>query len=346
MDENQPGYQTILSQLVAATTGRGVFYYLAIFIIFIVLTYSAQTSFVDFPRVCRLLAADHFLPHFFAERGRRLVFSFGIIILAIASAILLIIFKGITTNLIPLFAVGAFSAFLFSQVGMVVHWAKRKKEPHAYLKIFFNGLGAISTFIALVIIIFAKFVEGAWIVVFAAPLLAVLLILINKHYKKIRREIDKPLELQITKLQSPAVIIPIYGWNCVSEKAVRFGLLLSDDVTAVNISSDNDEEEHQQLKKLWAEKVQKPAKNAGLKAPNLTIIYSPYRTIYKPLLDFVNKAKKEKPDRLVAVVIPELIEAHWYENLLHNIRAAGLRTLLFLERDQRTVVITTPWYLR
>ncbi len=345
MDQNLPGYQTLYSQLVAATTGKGLFYYLSIFSIFIVLTYSAQTSFMGFPRVCRLLAEDNFLPHFFAERGRRLVFSLGIIVLAVCSAILLILFKGITTNLIPLFAVGAFSAFVFSQSGMIVHWLHRKNEPGARVKLFFNALGAVSTLIALAIIIMAKFIEGAWIVIIAAPLIAILLMQINRHYKKISRVIDKPLELQISKLQPPVVIIPIRGWDRISEKALRFGLLLSDDVTAIYVSTENEKEENEKLKQVWLEKVQKPAKTAGLTIPNITIIYSPYRRLYQPILDFVNKMKKEKPDRLIAVVIPELVEAHWYEYLLHNIHAAGLRAFLFLERDQRTVVITTPWYI-
>lgn len=132
MDESQPCYQTIFSQLVSAIMGKGVFYYIAISSIFIVLAYSAQTSFADFPRVCRLLAEDNYLPYFFAERGRRLVFSVGIIILAIFSAVILIVFNGITNNLIPLFAVGAFSAFLFSQIGMVVHWLRHENRKLRY----------------------------------------------------------------------------------------------------------------------------------------------------------------------------------------------------------------------
>ncbi len=344
MDESKPGYQTIFSQLVEATTGRGVFYYLSILSIFIVLTYSAQTSFVDFPRVCRLLAEDHFLPHFFAERGRRLVFSLGIIVLACCSAVLLIIFKGITANLIPLFAVGAFSAFLFSQIGMVVHWLRKKHESKAMIKLFFNALGVVSTFIALVIIILAKFMEGAWMVIIAAPLLVYLFTHINRHYSKIRRIVDKPLELKISEFKPLVVIVPIRGWDTLAEKAIRFALLTSEDVTAIFVSTNDEEAE--QLKTLWNEKVEKPAKDAGFTIPQLVIINSPYRRIYQPILDYVNKVKKEKPDRFIAVVIPELVEAHWYEVLLHNIRATGLRTLLFLERDQRTVVIATPWYLR
>ncbi len=191
----------------------------------------------------------------------------------------------------------------------------------------------------------AKFVEGAWIVIIAAPLLAIFFMQIHRHYKKISRVIETPLELQISQLQPPIVIIPIHGWDRIAEKAVRFGLLLSDDVTAIYVSTDNEKAENEKLQKRWVDKVQKPAKKAGLTIPKITIIYSPYRRIYQPILDFVNKIKKEKPDRLIAVVIPELVEAHWYEYLLHNIHAAGLRAFLFLERDQRTVVITTPWYI-
>jgi amino acid transporter len=343
MDEQQPGYQTILSQLVAAVSGQGVFYYVAIASIFIVLTYSAQTSFADFPRVCRLLAEDGFLPPAFANRGRRLVFSLGIIILAIVSGLILIAFGGITEKLIPLFAVGAFSAFLFSQAGMVVHWL-RKPGRGVRIKLVYNALGAVTTGVALVIIIIAKFVEGAWMTVLIVPALVLLLQQINRHYKKITREVEQPVKLQASKLQPAVVIIPINGWNRVAERALRFGLLLSDDITAVHVSSEKGD--NQRLRELWTEKVEKPAKAAKSSVPRLEIIYSPYRQIYQPILDFVNKTKKEKPDRLIAVIIPELVEPHWYEYLLHNQHGVGLKALLYLEGDQRTVVINTPWYLR
>jgi hypothetical protein len=227
---------------------------------------------------------------------------------------------------------------------MVVHWFRKRKDDNtAYIKLFFNALGAVATGITLIIIISAKFLEGAWIIVLIAPLLAILLIKVKHHYDKISRVIEKPLDLQVAKLQAPIVIIPIHGWDCVAEKAMRFGLLLSDDVIALNISTEQDDNE--QLQKTWAKKVEKPAKAAHYAIPHLEIIDSPYRLIYQPILDFVKKIKNENPDRLIAVIIPELIEAHWYEYLLHNIHAAILRALLFLGRDQRTIVITTPWYL-
>jgi amino acid transporter len=343
MDEQQPGYQTVLSQLVAAVAGRGTFYYVSLASIFIVLTYSAQTSFADFPRVCRLLAEDAFLPPAFATRGRRLVFTYGIVVLAVLSGLLLIAFRGVTEKLVPLFAVGAFSAFLFSQAGMVRHWL-RQGGRGVRINLFYNALGAATTSVALVIIVLAKFTEGAWMTVVVAPALVLLLHKIHSHYERIRREVQRPLPLQTSNLKPPAVIIPINCWNRVSEKAVRVGLLASDDVVAVHVSTGQDDPER--LKQLWAEKVEKPARAANVAVPRLEIIESPYRQVYEPILEFVDRTRKAKPDRLLAVVIPELVEPHWYEYLLHNQYGAGLKRLIYQRGDERTVVIDTPWYLR
>ena len=343
MDQRQPGYQTILSQLVAAVAGRGFFYYVAIASILFILTFSANTSFAGFPRVCRQLAEDSFLPHAFAERGRRLVFSIGIGVLAILSAAILIAFGGITEKLIPLFAVGAFSAFTFSQAGMVFHWRK-KRGRGARTSLVINGVGAVATGIALVIIIVAKFIEGAWITIIIVPGLMILFQRIRHHYRWIAQEIERPVELKARELKPPIVIIPINGWNRVSERALRFALLLSDEVTAVHVSTG--QERHERLREVWDEKVVKPAREAKSCEPRLEIIKSPYRQIYDPILDFVNKVKEENGERLIAVIIPELVEPHWYESLLHNQRGAGLKALLYLQGDERTVVINTPWYLK
>jgi len=343
MDENQPGYQSILSQIVAAVAGRGVFYYIALCSIFIVLTYSAQTSFADFPRVCRLLAEDSFLPLYFAKRGRRLVFSHGIIFLAVISGLLLIAFGGVTDALIPLFAVGAFGAFFFSQAGMVVHWLRKKGRGYR-TKLIYNGLGAITTGAALVIIVSAKFFEGAWMTVLFIPVLTLLLFAINRHYQKLALVVEQPLELQAAKMQPPVVLIPFSGWNRVSERAVRIGLLLSDDVTAIHVSAW--EKDDPNLREIWAEKVEKPAKAANFAVPRLEIIPSPYRSIEEPIINFIKEIRRKEPERLVAVIIPELVEPHWYEYVLHNLHAARLRASIFMERDRRTVVINAPWYLR
>src|SRR5207249_9769826 len=158
------------------------------------------------------------------------------------------------------------------------------------------------------------------------------------------REVDQPVKLQTGKLRPPVVIIPIDTWNRVTERALRFGLEMSDDITALHVSSE--ENDNKGLREKWAEKVENPARAAKSAVPRLEIIHSPYRQIYEPILKFVRKREKENPDRLIAVVIPELVEPHWYEYLLHNIHGAGLRALLFLQGDRRTIVITTPWYLR
>ncbi len=343
MDQRQPGYQTILSQLVAAVAGRGIFYYVAIASILFILTFSANTSFAGFPRVCRQLAEDSFLPHAFAERGRRLVFSIGIAVLAVLSAALLIAFGGITEKLIPLFAVGAFGAFTFSQAGMVFHWRKTRGRG-ARTSLAINAIGAVATGVALIIIIVAKFIDGAWVTLIIVPGMMILFQRIRHHYRWIAREIERPVELKARELKPPMVIIPISGWNRVSERALRFGLLLSDEITAVHVITGDEKSKH--LRDLWDEKVVKPARRAKACEPRLEIIKSPYRTIYDPVLEFVNKTKDENPERLVAVIIPELVEPHWYESLLHNQRGAGLKALLYLQGDERTVVINTPWYLK
>lgn len=182
MSQQQAGYQTVLSQLVAAVAGRGFFYYISLASIFIVLTYSAQTSFADFPRVCHFLAKDRFLPRGFDKPSRRLVYWQGIIVLTILSASLLIVFRGMTDKLIPLFAVGAFTAFLFSQAGMVRHWL-RKRGRRYRTKLFFNAVGAMITSVVLGIIIVAKFKEGAWVTVIVVPGSVLLLRKIHQHYK-------------------------------------------------------------------------------------------------------------------------------------------------------------------
>lgn len=343
MDQRQPGYQTILSQLIVAATGSGVFYYVSIASILFILTFSANTSFAGFPRVCRLLAENEYLPPSFANRGRRLVFTQGISALALISGLILIGFGGITEKLIPLFAIGAFSAFTLSQAGMVGHWL-RKRGRGAHISMFINFTGAICTGIALTIIILAKFTEGAWVTLIIVPGLVLLFHQIHKRYREITREVSRSVELKTAKVQPPIVIIPIGGWDCVAESALRFGMEMSEDVIALHVTTGN--EETNSLRELWIQNVEQPAKGAKASVPRLEILSSPYRQIYDPILDFVRKTRKEKTHRLIAVIIPELVEPHWYEYLLHNHHGAVLRTLLYRERDQRTIVITTPWYLR
>src|SRR5216684_5251875 len=190
-DPGAPGYQSVLSMVTAAVAGKGIFYDVTMFSVLLVLCLSANTSFADFPRLCRMIARDDYLPHSLATRGRRLVFSQGIWALAILAGLLLILFGGITDRLIPLFAVGAFLAFTLSQAGMVVHW-QRTGGPGTGPARLINGLGAGATGIALAVVLVAKFREGAWITVLLIPTTLWLFHLVKGHYEHVRREITCP----------------------------------------------------------------------------------------------------------------------------------------------------------
>ncbi|MFL6538666.1 MAG: APC family permease, partial [Chthoniobacterales bacterium] len=319
LDQTQPGYQSVVSQLASAVSGRGALYYTVIGSVLAVLTLSANTSFAGFPRLCSLLAEDGFLPSGFANLGRRLVYSTGIVILAFLSAVLLIVFEGITDRLIPLFAVGAFGAFTLSQAGMVVHWRSRPKEGTASLVI--NAVGAITTGAALIVILFAKFVEGAWITVIIVPALVALFSAIRRHYDHVIHELYPPEKLQTWKVRPLRVIIPVEGWNRVTERALRFALRISEDITAVHIT---EEKSNDALVEVWRTRIEPQARAAGYRLPRLEIIHSPYRQFFDPFLAYIEKAKEQREDELIAVVIPQLVEARWWEYLLHNHLATGL----------------------
>jgi amino acid transporter len=341
LDQTQPGYQSVISQLASAVSGRGALYYTVIGSVLAVLTLSANTSFAGFPRLCRLLAEDGYLPSGFANLGRRLVYSTGIVILAILSALLLIVFQGITDRLIPLFAVGAFGAFTLSQAGMVVHWRRRPKEGNASLVI--NAIGAITTGAALVVIIVAKFVEGAWITVVLVPGLVAMFSAIRRHYDHVTHELAPPDKLQTWKVRPLRVVIPVNGWNRVTERALRFALRISEDITAVHITEDKT---NQDLIEIWRTRIEPQARRAGYRLPRLEVIHSPYRQFFDPFLEYIEHVKRECDDELIGVVVPELVEARWWEYLLHNHIATGLKTMLLLKGDERVVIINTPWYLR
>jgi amino acid transporter len=355
MDQSQDGYQSVLSQLAGAVIGRGPFYYVAIGSVLCVLCLSANTSFVDFPRVCRLVAADDFLPRPFAAVGRRLVFSVGILYLAAAAGLLLIVFGGITDRLIPLFAVGAFLTFTMSQLGMVVHWRsasrratdQRERRRHrASLAI--NALGATATGIALAIIVFAKFTEGAWITLLVIPCVILLLRTIKRYYVQLDAQLreDRPLDLR--HREPPIVLVVTEGWNRLTDRALQFALRLSPDVVAVHLTAlggpDVQERRHL-LRRQWSHDVEKPARQAGHKPPQLVLLEAHYRRIQGPLLKFVAATEKGNRSRLIAVLVPQLVKEHWWQYLLHGYRARRLCAALLRYGGSRVVVINIPWYL-
>jgi hypothetical protein len=306
-----------------------------------VLILSANTSFAGFPRVCRILAEDSWLPSSFASLGRRLVYSFGIITLTLFSGALLIAFGGITDHLIPLFAVGAFGAFTFSQAGMVRHWRLQGRPWHSP-SLLINLLGAIATAVALVVIIAAKFREGAWVTLLIIGGFIGLFSAIRRHYARLKKEIRPPVTLQTRRIHPIKAVIPVDGWSRVTERALRVAMCISDQITAVHVTA---EESESTLRETWDERVAQPARNAGWPEPRLEIIHSPYREIFKPLLDYIDRAADDDPEAIIAVVIPELVQPRWREAFLHNHGAARLRAMLLLRGGERTVVLNSPWYL-
>jgi amino acid transporter len=336
------GYQSILSMIVAAVVGRGVFYYITIGSVLSVLALSANTGFADFPRLCRIIAQDSFLPRSFAHRGRRLVYSHGILTLATLSGGLLIGFGGITDNLIPLFAVGAFLAFTLSQAGMVEHW-RRAGGPHAGKSMVINAAGAVCTAVTLVVVMVSKFVEGAWVVILLIPALLVLFTSVHSHYQSVARQVASSEPLDTENLQSPLVLLPIRGWSAITRQAMRFALELSPDVYALHIAGD--EHAMAALEDGWKTLVMEPANAANRPAPKLIVVYSPYRRLYSPLKDTLSDLRYAHPDRDIAVIIPELIATRWYHFLLHNQTGVLIEAYLRLIGFRRVVVINVPWYL-
>ena len=339
-EPGKPGYESLLSQLTGAVAGRGIFYYVTIGSILVVLALSANTSFADFPRLCRAMAQNGYLPYGFKVRGRRLVYSFGVWVLAVLSAFLLIVFGGVTDRLIPLFAIGAFLSFTLSQAGMVAHWRKQKGR-HARTSLLVNAAGAIATGITVLVVAVAKFTEGAWITLLLIPVMLAFMIAIRRHYHHVAKEISSPTPLELDELQKPLVVVPVEHWNRVAKKALKFAMTLSDEIQVLHIESDEDTDT---LEKVWREWVEDPARQAGKPVPRLITIQSPYRVIVGPILNYLRTLERKHPDRQIAVVVSELVERRWYLYLLHNQRAQVLTALLTLDGDQRIAVVNVPWY--
>ena len=339
-DPGAAGYQSVLSMLTAAVAGKGIFYDVTMFSVLLVLCLSANTSFADFPRLCRMVARDDYLPHSLTTRGRRLVFSQGIWALAILAALLLILFGGVTDRLIPLFAVGAFMAFTLSQAGMVEHWRRNAKGFGAAHGMLVNGVGALATGITVMVILVAKFAAGAWVVAVLLPAALVFMGRVRSHYERANEEVALKggMVLSAENLAPPIVIVPVDQWNAATEKALQFAMTLSPDVEAVHVTCDSDDG-----KPPWGWAQEPPP---GTRVPKLVTLPSPFRLVVHPIVDYVLKVEKENPKRTIAVVIASMVERHWYHYFLHNQRGQMLTALLLLGGDNRISIINVPWHLK
>ena len=340
-DPGQPGYESVLSTLVGAVTGKGLFYYVTIGSILLVLALSANTAFADFPRLCRVIAADGYLPRSLGILGRRLIYSQGVYVLALLAGVLLVLFGGVTDRLIPLFAVGAFLAFTLSQAGMVFHW-KRTGGAASGRGMLINGAGAAATGITVVVVLVAKFAEGAWITLLLIPGLLMIMYAVRRQYRNVASEIESQEPLELRAFQPPLVVVPIDRWTRITRQAFTFALGISTDILAVHVDSG---ERTEDLKKQWHRLVGAPTEELGMKVPKLVVLESPYRFIIAPIVDFVLDLERKNPDRQIAVLIPELVEGRWYYYLLHNRRATALKTLLYFRGSERIAVINVPWYV-
>ena len=341
-DPGRPGYQSVISILVAAIAGRGFFYYFTIVSVLVILSLSANTAFADFPRLCKAVAHDGFLPHSFGFRGRRLVYSQGIYVLAVLAGILLLLFRGVTDNLIPLYAIGAFLAFTLSQAGMVGHW-RRNPGRGAVRSMLVNGLGAVATGVTLVVVLVAKFTTGAWVSVLLIAGMMSTMMWVRQHYSAVAKEIQLSSPLEFKYLGPPIVIVPIDSWSLISQRAMEFALTLSPEIHAVHVGT---EEETNALRDNWNRLVAEPCAQAGGARPSLVTLESPYRLIIKPILDYVMKMETDNPGRQIAVIVPELVERHWYHYPLHNQRAELLKALLLVKGSRNIVLINVPWHIK
>ena len=350
MDQTKPGYQSVLSQLVGAVHGRDWLYYVTIASVLAVLCLSANTSFVGFPRLCRQVAGDKFLPSAFALPGRRLVYTAGILFLAGGAGLLLAVFGGITDRLIPLFAVGAFLSFTLSQAGMAAHWHRNGRGHADRARLWINGVGAVATGLALAIILAAKFTEGAWLTVIVIPATLLVLRAVHRYYAGLDRQLleshDAPLDLR--RHQPPRLIIPIARWDRVARNAVAFAMELSPDVTALHCTEleGPDAEEHEKsIRGQWEHCVERPARAAGLPVPTLLVRSSPYRSVLGPLLRLIEEQGGCEPGRPVAVVLPQLVEKRWGAALIQTHRERRLRSALLRDGGKDIAVIGVPWQL-
>ena len=391
--------ETVISQFARNifTGPMGWFYYLVQGTTAAILVLAANTSFADFPRLSSLLARDRFLPRQFANRGDRLVFSNGIIILAVFASILVVAFGGDTSRLIPLYAVGVFLSFTLSQSGMVKHWLKERREllgrrpndaprepqgptpsstgavtgaqqssdaaatahvrplpdatlaveterespfvaddvtsgPHWKKSIFINALGAIATFVVLCVFILTKFIHGAWIVVVVIPLLVVMFRSIHRHYLLVARQLSTEGLSELRPLPN-TVVVPISGVHRGVIAALEYAKAIAPDrVTAVYV--DIDETATQKLRDKWTQW------GAGI---NLVVLASPYRSLTRPLLRYINRLRQQNEGGMVTVILPEFVPARWWQHLLHNQSSLLLKGSLLFKKG--IIVTSVPYHL-
>ncbi len=300
-------HETVISQIGRAVFGTSAVYYILQFSTMGILILAANTSFADFPRLSSLLARDGFMPSRFAFRGERLAFSAGIVALALLSIVVLVAFGGRVEALIPLYAIGVFTSITLSQAGMVVHWWRERGDGWRR-SIGINGFGAVATGIVAIIFAVAKFALGAWLIVIIIPLLVGGMLLIGRQYRRRRLETEVRTESIIgPPRRHQRVIVPASDVTRDVVQAIRFGRTMSDDVTAVHVTDD-----------LEAGERLRARFERQLPGVPLVIVESPFRSLVRPLVRFLEDAAEQHGDDVVVVLLPEYVPRHWWERFLYN----------------------------
>jgi len=321
--------ETIVSMLARGIFGENLLYFNIQVATALILFLAVNTSFQDFPRLSSIMAKDGFMPRQMANRGDRLVFSNGILILAALSVVLLIMFQGSVNALIPLYAVGVFLSFTLSQAGMVRHWLKEERPaPHHIL---LNGLGAVSTGVVLLVIASTKFTHGAWMVIVLIPLIVLGFLRVHGHYELVAKRLSLEGAARPRIGKNPVVVL-VAGMHKGVVEALEYAKSISPNVTALTV--DLDPTKTSRLRLRWAEwEPDVP----------LVVLESPYRSILRPLLEYIDRVERQGEGRYLTVVLPEFIPSHWWEHFLHNQTALLVKAALLFRPGKVTVSI--PYHL-
>jgi amino acid transporter len=323
--------ETTNSQLARRVFGLSPFYYLVQGVTALILVLAANTSFADFPRVASFLARDGFVPRQFANRGDRLAYSNGILILTVLSVGLLVVFQGDTHALIPLYAVGVFLSFTLKQASMVRYWLGRR-QPGWVAGVSVQAVGATATGLVMMIIAVTKFTHGAWIVVVLIPALVVAFVTVRRHYDQVARQLSIDGAEAEPPLTAHVVLVLVGDVHRGVLRAVRYARALSTDARGVYVEITP--EQTRRVEERWA--------RFGAGMP-LVVLRSPYRSVAGPLLEYLDHLQRRATDQLVTIILPEFIPARWWQHLLHNQTALLIKGALLFRKG--VIVTNVPYHL-
>ena len=330
-DASHPGYQTIVSQLAHAAFGSGLGYYYIAVVTTGILVLAGNTAFSDFPRLLFFMARDEYAPHQFQRLGDRLAYSNGIVLLAALAILLLVAFHGQVSRLIPLYAVGVFTAFTMSQAGMVARWL-RLRERGWRRGLPLNILGTATTAVVLLVTGVFNLTRGAWIIVVIVPLLVMTCRAVNRHYREVGSYVATETPISPGEVH-PVCIVPIAGLNSLALQSLALARGISDTVIAVHVS--DNPQEIADLRARW--------RAWGDHVP-LEIIDSPYRSLVRPLLSYISAIRRQRHDATMVVVLPELVATRWWHQVLHNQNALRLKAALLFRPG--IVTVSVPYHLQ